>query len=298
MDFNNSRIQQSLTCPASFKHRYLVNVVHKKKPIFFVSGSAIHKFIEFLYRTRDEKLALRQVEQTFADVNTELFTREEMHDLSCDKHTMMGIATAYPAFYKQDFDTYKQFLTEQKFDIPFGKHRYVGTIDGLFQDHAGDWWIFETKTASAQSLNEDYFERVKIDSQVTGYMHGGKKILGVMPRGVIYNVIKKPSIRLKAGETLVAFQRRCFEEYTHFAKEKSYFTRTEVMVSDHRLESWTQTTNYLIQNLAEKIERGTSEIWPMNTGACKAYFSTCPYMNACVTGKYNKLLYEKDTSGK
>lgn len=282
----------------SFKHRYLVNVVHRKRPIFFVSGGAIHKFIEFFYRTHDPAIALRQVELEFAAVNTELFTREEMHDLSVDKHTMMGIATAYPTFYNQDFDTFKQFLTEQKFYLPFGKHRYFGTIDGLFQDQAGDWWIFETKTASAQSLNEDYFERVKIDSQVTGYMHGAKQILGFFPRGVIYNVIKKPSIRLKAGETLAAFQRRCFDEYTHFAKEKAYFTRTEVMVAQHRLESWVANTAYLIENLAAKIERGPSEIWPMNTGACKAFFSTCPYMNACVTGKYNKLLYERDTSGK
>jgi len=297
MDFNNSRLQQFLTCPQAYKHRFLVGVVNRKKPNFFVFGSAMHKFIEFFYRTKDKDIALRQVEQEFKAVDTALLTREEMHDLSVDMHTAMGIATAYPSFYQQDFDTYKQFLTEQKFRIPIGEHGYTGTIDGLFQDHAGDWWIFETKTASAQTLNDDYFERVKIDSQVTGYMHGAKHILGFFPRGVIYNVIKKPSIRLKAGETLVAFQRRCFEEYTQFAKEKSYFTRTELMIAQHRMDSWTEQTTYIIEELAGRIKR-KEKIWVKNTGACKAFFSTCQYLPACISGEYNKLLYEKDTSGK
>lgn len=308
MDFNNSRLQQFLTCPRSFKHRYLVGVVTRKKPTYFVFGEAIHKFIEFFYRTKDPAMALKQVVTVFDSVDTTMLNREEMHELACDKAAATGISEVYPSFYKQDFDEFKTFLTEQKFTItlPGTKHRYSGTIDALLQDHAGDWWILETKTAAAQSLNDDYFERVKIDSQVAGYMHGGKSIIGSFPRGILYNVIKKPSIRLKAGESLIAFQQRVKQEYLSFAKEKAYFQRQQLLVATHRLDTWERDTANLMNEVHEKIERArkealkevTSMLFPMNTGACRSNFSSCQFMNACITDTYNKLLYEKDRSGK
>lgn len=299
MKFNNSRLQQYLTCPRAFKHRYLVGVVAKKRPTYFVFGEAIHKFIEMYYRTKDAALSLRQVEQVFKAVDRSLLNREETHELECDMQTALGIATAYPLFYKQDFDEFKNFLTEQTFTIPVGDtgHEYFGTIDALLQDHAGDWWILETKTASAQTLNDAYFEHIKIDSQVAGYMYGAKHLLGSFPRGIIYNVVKKPSIRLKNGETLAAFQRRVFEEYTKFATEKAYFTRHQMMVATHRLDSWVSDTSSLVVHLANKIGN-KDHWWHMNTGACKANFGVCQFHNACIAGSYNKLIYGKDTSGK
>lgn len=299
MRFNNSRLQQFLNCPRSFKHRYLSKVVPRKRSPFFVLGEAIHKFIEFYYRTKDAKLSLRQVENVFAKVNTETFDREEMHDFQVDLNIALGIAEAYPSFYKQDFDQFSKILTEQQFEFPLGDtgHIYFGTLDGLFLDHAGDWWIFETKTASAVTLNDGYFERVKIDSQVAGYMHGAKHLLGQFPAGIIYNVIKKPSIRLKKGETLAAFQARVKMEYTKLAQVKAYFTRDQLMVATHRLDSWLADTSDLVVMLADKIKRKDRK-WIMNTGSCTAKFGICPYMPACVSNNYNKLIYEKDTSGK
>lgn len=299
MEFNNSRLQQYLTCPRSFKHRYLMKMVSKKKPTYFVLGEAIHKFIEFYYRTKDKTMALKQIDNVFKTVKTELLNREEMHDLECDKSIAYGIAEAYPTFYKADFDEFKTFLTEQTFKIPLpnSSHTYYGTLDALLQDHAGDWWILETKTAAAQSLNDDYFERVKIDSQVSGYMHGGKHIIGVYPRGVIYNVIKKPAIRLKNGESLQAFQQRVRQEYISFAKEKNYFQRQQLVVSTHRLETWAEDTSRLVNFVADKIATKDKH-WHMNTGACRANYGSCTYMNACITNQYNSLMYEKDTSGK
>jgi len=294
MDFNNSRIQENLTCPMKFRHRYIRKIVPTKSAHYFVLGSAMHKFIEMFYRTKDAKLSLRQVEEIFSAVDRAPLNREETHELEVDRNIATGIAAAYPAFYKQDFDEFSKFLTEQKFRIklPNG-HFWFGTIDALLLDHAGDWWILETKTASPQTIGDSYFERVKIDSQVTGYMHGAKAMLGFFPRGVIYNVIKKPSIRLKNGESLAQFQRRIYEEYTKFAKEKQYFIRQQLEVAKHRLAEWEENITAATSELAAKIE-AKSKFWIKNTGACNAYYGTCPYMNACVTGEYNRLLYKKE----
>lgn len=295
MEYSHTRLQTYLTCPRSFKHYYLVKARTRKRPLYFVLGEAIHKYIEMYYRTKDIALAKRQVEMIYKAVDTALLNREEIHDLEVDRNTALGIAEAYPLFYKSDFDEFKNFLTEQKFSIPLtGNDTYGGILDALLQDQAGAWWILETKTTSAQAINADYFEKVKIDSQVAGYMEGAKQILGEYPAGVIYNVIKKPSIRLKNGESLADFQRRIFHEYTKMAVEKNYFMRQQLMVATHRLESWLNDTKQLTASISEAVAKKSS-FWPMNTGACQAKFGSCAYLPACTTGKYSPLLYAKET---
>lgn len=294
MEYSHTRLQTYLTCPRSFKHYYLVKARTRKRPLYFVLGEAVHKYIEMFYRTKDLKLAKRQVETVFDAVDKSLLNREEMHDLEVDRNTALGIAEAYPLFYKSDFDEFKNFLTEQKFSIQLsGSDTYGGILDALLQDHAGAWWILETKTTSAQAINVDYFEKVKIDSQVAGYMHGAKQILGEYPSGVIYNVIKKPSIRLKNGESLADFQRRIFHEYTKMAVEKNYFMRQQLMVATHRLDTWLEDTTKMTAQISASVE-AKSSFWPMNTGACQAKFGTCPYLPVCTTGKYSPLLYVKE----
>jgi len=191
MDFSHSKINRYMTCPRSYKHYYLNRIVPRKRGNFFVLGEAIHKFIEVYYRSRDVELATHQVARTFDAVDRTQLNREEIHALEVDKNIAMGIAKAYPSFYKQDFDEFKSFLTEQEFKFTFPKQtdstaeeprRYIGKIDALIEDHAGDWWILETKTAAPSTLNADYFNRTHIDSQVMGYMYGAKEILGKFPK--------------------------------------------------------------------------------------------------------------------
>lgn len=303
MKFSHSKIQTYLDCHRKFQHYYLRRVTLRKRPTYFVLGEAIHKFIEMFYRTQDVELAKRQIEQVFKSVDKTLMGREETHNHEVDKNIALGIAAAYPKFYNQDFDEFNKFLTEQEFEWKFPRWHdaqkdediptYRGKIDLLVQDHAGDWWLVETKTASAQTLTPDYFERVKLDSQVMGYMWSAKYILGVFPRGVIYNVIKKPSIRLKKGESLAEFQRRVFLEYTKFATDKNYFTRTQVIVDQRRLDEWLVDHGRLANHIQDRVKT-KNKWWPMNTGHCQGKFGSCAYMPACIARSYNKLIYQKE----
>jgi hypothetical protein len=161
------------------------------------------------------------------------------------------------------------------------------------KDFAGDWWILETKTAAPSTLTPDYFNRVHIDSQVMGYMYGGKEVLGKFPKGIIYNVIKKPGIRLKKGETMQAFQQRVYLEYVKFAQTKNYFTRQQLIVSHARLEEWYYEKSILTGNLQGYMRKKDFTYWPMHTSACTTKFGSCEYLPACTARAYNKLLYTK-----
>ena len=209
-----------------------------------------------------------------------------------------GICEAYPKFYSQDFDEYTSFMTEQKLTMPLvegGKGRdpirYKGYLDFLAQEAAGDWWVVDTKTTT--SPNADYFRKVHIDSQLTGYMWLAKELLGEFPKGVIYDVIKKPSIRLKKGENQRAFRDRVKKEYTLYAEAKGYFVREEIIIGKRQLDRWFRNTQHIAEMIQTKRSIKT-KVWPMNTGNCQSgWGSSCQYLEICITGKVNKLQFTK-----
>ena len=211
-----------------------------------------------------------------------------------DKQIALGISGAYPEFYKDDFNEYKTFLCEKEATIPLvGEDTYYMKLDVLMQDHSGAWWIKETKTAAAQTLGSGYFDKIQIDNQVCGQMFGAKSILGEFPSGIVYDVIKKPSIRLKQGESHAAFQKRIYLEYSKFAKEKAYFTRQQVILDKDHMDQWYEEIKYTTSRISSKV-KNKEKIWPKNTGACLKWGSPCVYMRACIDRKFNPLIYQKE----
>ena len=205
-----------------------------------------------------------------------------------------GIAQAYPKQYDSDLHNYKTFLPERKFELNLKDFLYTGEIDMLVQDIAGDWWVFETKTASAMALGADFIDRVKIDWQVTGYLVAAKSIIGVRPRGVLYNIIKKPGIRLKKGETKQAFTRRVFEEYTLHAQEKNYFQRHEFRLAPEQIDEWKKQILQIGKEIADRHQNKDS-VWLQSTNACIGKYGSCVYLSACIDRKFNPMLYETTT---
>ena len=303
---SNSQINTYLTCPMLYRHQYGRKVYPRKRPIYFVIGSAVHAFLEYWYSTKKMDIALKAAEDVFSEVDTSLLGEKETHNLECDRAMVAGICEAYPRYYSGDFDQFKTFLPEGDTTIPLIADHPIYTINYrailalLVEDHAGDWWIIETKTAAASAVNATYFERVRIDSQVSGQMWVAYKVLGKWPKGVIYNVIKKPSIRLKKGETTSAYRTRVYKEYSHEANcaAKGYFTREEIIISKRQLEEWKAETRMIANEIANRRhssrEHPGETFWPKNTGACAGKFNNaCAYMPACIDGTYNRLLYEK-----
>lgn len=284
-----SSIDTFQSCQRKYYYSRVLRVQPKKRPTYFVVGEAIHAFLEQHYKGMPNPSGA--IDEVFKKVSTSLMDADQVHYLACDLAMSKGIAGAYPKFYEQDFHTYTKFVPEQKFELNFGPFNYTGFLDMLMQDAAGDWWILETKTVSAQTMSDDYLQRVKIDWQVTGYMYAARKILGVLPRGVVYNVIKKPGIRLKKGETKSTFQTRVRDEYSKFAHEKGYFTRAEVLIGMGQLKMWKSEVMQVGADIVSRHESKKQQ-WPMSTGACIGKYGSCQYLPACIDGKFNQMIYD------
>lgn len=293
MRLSHSSIQTYLDCRQKFKLDRIDNLTTKRRKDYFLFGEAMHKFLEMHYKGVPKPIESIKVIYDKARKSGTL-TADDAFRLAVDEAMVVGISRAYPKFYKEDFDRFDKFICEQEFNINFPTFVYNGFIDMLVRDAAGDWWIFETKTASPQVLGGDYIDRVKIDAQVSGYMFAAKQLLGVFPKGVLYNVIKKPSIRLKRGESHTAFCNRVAEEYTKYGQSKQYFVRHELVVGKDQIKRWLRMTDVIGREIITYFADPRNVEVPMrNTGQCMGKYGACPFLEVCITGKVSPLLYEQ-----
>lgn len=288
MKASNSRIQVYQTCQRKYKLRYVDRIYQRKFPHYLTFGNAVHKFFESFYSRLPN--APKQIKKVFAAVDKSLLSKDEIEAMVIQEAIAQGIASSYAIRYAGDFEKYQNFITEKEGVVPVGNHTLEGRLDVLSQDKDGDWWVIDHKTASF--INSDYIERAKMDWQILGYMLIGKELLGgKWPKGVVYNLIKKPAIRLRSAESIASFTKRIEEEYTQYADEKSYFTRQEVLIGKSTLTEYLAELNEMLNMIDSQHKRDSS--WPKSTGSCIGKYGSCEYMPICTSGQVNKLMYKQ-----
>jgi hypothetical protein len=173
-----------------------------------------------------------------------------------------------------------------------------GKIDAIARLADGNVYLIEHKTTSEDiEGGSDYWQRLRLDSQVSDYFVGARA-LGFEVVGCLYDVIGKPKLqRLEATPIaerqyrkdgqLYARQREhaeTIDEYrlrlrAHIAENiDRYYKRGEVVrtAEDEReaaLDTW-DTARDLRD--AERFER-----YPRNTNACKSWGQKCEFWAVC-----------------
>ena len=171
-----------------------------------------------------------------------------------------------------------------------------GKMDVLVE-RDGRAFLMEHKT-SAEDLSpgSEYWKRQRMDPQI-GLYHLGARSLGVDVEGVIFDVLKKPSLRplkksaevkLKKDGTPYANQRtedESPEEYRERLLDaladapNEHYARAELV----RLGSELDETLSDVWQVGKAIrEGGRMGRWPRNADACHRYNRTCPFWPVCV----------------
>lgn len=113
-----------------------------------------------------------------------------------------------------------------------------GIFDGVFEDDNGDLWLFETKTKS-QIDEFEIQDAMQLDVQVMLYLYAIKQVYGRWPKGVKYNVIRKPIVR-KKEEDPVAYGARLSKQIRK--NPDHYFKRWNMKVSATKIQAWVDNT--------------------------------------------------------
>lgn len=178
--------------------------------------------------------------------------------------------------------------------------QFAGKVDAIVRLPSGEVWAVEHKTSSEDfGPGSDYRIRLQLDPQVSNYI-AGARATGIDVRGVIYDVIGKPSLRprlatplevrryRKKDGALDARQRdrdESVEEYEERVAEAvasdpdSFFQRFPVV----RLQAEEQEAAFDLWQAGVQIrESRAAAAWPRNPDACKRYGRTCQFLPVCV----------------
>lgn len=196
-----SKVARIRRCKHAFWYSDILKLQRDAQSIAPRRGNIIHECLQEHYQGRDWTKPIKDLVLDLENVFDE--EREDWANLPSEVYRIMrGYISAY-----RDIDAGEKTLaTEVKFNIPIGRHTYIGYIDRILEDSAGRVWVTDHKTVKTLPKESDLY----MDLQTLMYFDacrndkGIKEILGDRPlAGVIFNHIKtkaprEPSV-LKSG---------------------------------------------------------------------------------------------------
>ncbi len=264
----NSAITSFKACPRKYYWRYIREIEALERPEALLLGTAIHGFLESHYR------------QLPYDPPTDLVPKSQA--------ILKGVREYYPILYMDDFDLFEPMAVERVISgeilnpetgRPAREYAYGGKVDGLVilkKDvegfKAGDLLLLEHKTAS--KVDEAYFERLQLDSQLLLYSLYLSRELGAPIAGTLFNVIQKPSLRQKKNESEAEYyQRLRLEMNWPELYHRRYLRFPEMRLQEIQRELW---------NAKNVIAKARQEgVFNMNSSACFDYHRKCDYWALC-----------------
>ena len=273
-----SRMRMYLNCSASEQLRYSACLVPKKTgSTARLLGSAVHKGLET--GSINEAMALFDSVQPL--------TQAEQDQMDADRATCRAMLLGA----EKAFSALDEMQPEVEFCIPIINPRTMeaspdfmlaGKVDGICS-RDGETWLVEYKTAS--NISQQYISRLALDGQVTTYIYAMQRVLGRPIAGVIYRVIRKPSIRRGQGETAEQYCSRLEAEYQN--RPEFYYVEQLLYRNPDDIRAFEQELWDITQRMLWDRQQG---ICLHNTARCTDYGS-CDYMPIC-KGNQWQALYE------
>jgi hypothetical protein len=189
------------------------------------------------------------------------------------------------------------------FDVDPQPTRLRAKIDGIYRDSRGFLWIMEHKTKSsidswflgaqlAHDFQTRYYSWIALNALQEGIIPNAKP--SDKFGGVLYNVVKRPTIRQRKKESEAEFYKRLKESIDQ--DPDKYFHRYECSISEDELVEWADLVLFpTLQEMADWFvslqqakNLGTPDLAPKNyknTTHCNNNYGLCKYFLACTTNK-------------
>ena len=159
----------------------------------------------------------------------------EMTEHDCA--VLAGLLAGYYGRYNDEI--VKELHPEVEFRMALAGSRTfdtAGKIDGLGTLHDGRLCLVEHKTAGEDiGADSDYWLRLRFNSQIYQYVTAARG-MGWDIALVLYDVTRKPMIRVKQGETVDGYAGRLVTDTQ--ARPEFYYARREVPILDADIEAF------------------------------------------------------------
>lgn len=287
-ELTNSARSTFLNCRKKYEFSYVYGLASRRPSIPFLVGGLFHDALDRCYSSKfeldvDAEFARAQKRCEEASQAPGL-TAEESDKIWIQAVTVKGLLSGYKKqWLAQDRQRWDVIEAEGSFDVEVpGGWRYRGKTDLVVRDKKTKAVkLVEHKTTSR--LDAGYVAKLPLDNQILGYIWAkNQEKLGI--REVVYNVSRKPSIRLKQSETLDAFAKRLVDEY--LLNTATYFYRETLVFDPADVDRFREE----LFSFAKEIDRAEREkFYYQNTTQCTQY-GVCPFMALCTNGVSDETL--------
>lgn len=256
-------------------------------------GVLAHGCLEAMYnRTRalypkpwipkpDEIVSIITTQGDGWKADRKILTPESEQELELHLGLLEALLPAYVRFWTDDFSGAFQWLqVETQFRVPAPGHPelpLVGKIDGAFERGPKSLWLFETKTKSR--ITDGLEEALPLNIQVQFYLYALSQLTGRKPRGVLYNIVRRPGLKQRKDETLVQFLDRVKADVN--SRPDFYFLRYECPVLEDEMAQFVRSLEVMVDEFI-KWRKGELKTF-MNGSSCMREFA-CTYLPVCSTG--------------
>jgi hypothetical protein len=267
-----SRMNCLLDCPRKHYWRYEVGLSRITDASALRFGTAWHAAMESRWhgRSLDDSLAAG------------LDTAKDFDEATVA--TLSGLLSGYFARWSED--PVKELHPEIEFRHALSGSRsfdVAGKIDGLGVLHDGRLALVEHKTTSTDvGPDSDYWIRLRANPQVMQYVLAARA-LGWDVSVVLYDVTRKPSIRVKQSETPEQYALRLAEDCR--TRPEFYFARREVPILEDDIEEFTIQRLELSRLIlgfraASRKARRPEQAWPRHL--TEMHCKLCDFSSFCL----------------
>jgi hypothetical protein len=301
-----SSVQDWLVCKRLYYYKRIKKYNKVQYNLPFIVGRVVHVGLAaVMAKSVDPKTkkfnAMELMEKEFKKERKEAIQTfglnpEQIEELDMQEFMTKGMLLAYQTKYAQMIKDMKLLGSEVEGAIDLGNDvTFVIKLDNLIRIRLKKL-LHELKTS--KEITPDYVKRIQTDLQTAAYFHIHNIIWPEDPiQEVMYDVIRKPSIRRKKGsknippETKLQFLDRLQNWYKkpddmsvfHIERFKKPGISEEAVI------------NTIVKVSEEMLRSKTKEDYYQDFDKCHSYYGdVCPYYDLCHNGgetKENMVLY-------
>lgn len=239
--------------------------------------SRIHKFVKEQHGVPKRELVEKWVEESHEEwvAKNPRSSAQALEIAELSTLQASAIMPQYVKHWEKDLLRFKWITIEELVKAPFNGTTINAIIDALTEDRKDQLWLHEHKTHSRISEGT-LVDRIHFANQTLIYALVVQILYNRIPKGVYYNVVRRPSIKPKKGQPLNVFAKRLEEDVAE--RPDFYFVRFEVEIDE---EDVARLSRELQTAIGEIQVWQTGSTHYRNTSQCEGKYGACPFLKIC-----------------
>ena len=287
-----SFLDRLLSCPEKARLTYVEGISPIRQNSALAFGNLFHDMLDQVYTHHTDvpspdkiKRRLMLSEQKDRKViGTQLAVPGALDELETNYGMAEALLNGYFIETASDWKEIDWLHLEMKFEVtytsPSGRKFPIrGKMDGVFRDEKGGLWLFETKTKGRIS-EQNLLLELGHDRQVMLYLWALRAIYGETPKGVLYNVCRRPQLHRRKGESLFDFIQRINLDIKK--RNDFYFKRYEIYVNKADQEAWIPEFDSMLKLV---VGWSDGDYHYKNSSACDGVYGACEFLPLCGRGQ-------------